>query len=62
MLHKRNCFLLDDYFKLNSSATQSHALCIQPITSTINSYHYSFFVNSVFLWNCVPFIVLSIVN
>ena len=28
MLHKRNYLLFDDYFKINSSATLSHPLCI----------------------------------
>ena len=53
---------IHDYFQFNSSTTRSHALSIQPVTSTINSYRYSFFVNSVFLWNHVPFNILSIVN
>ena len=61
MFHKENSLLFDDYFQFNSSATR-HALCIQPITSTINLICFSCFVNSVFLRNCVPYNVLSIVN
>ena len=63
MLHKRTSLLFDDYFKLNSSMnTRSHELTIQPVISTINSFRYSFFVNSVFLWNSVPISILSIVS
>ena len=61
--HKRTSLLFDDYFKLNSSMnTRSHELTIQPVISTINSFRYSFFVNSVFLWNSVPISILSIVS
>ena len=62
ILHNRNSLLFDDYFWFNSSSTRSHVLSIQPIVSTINSFRYSFFVNVVFLWNHVPFNILSIVN
>ena len=62
MLHKRTSLSFDDYFKLNSSSTRSHELSIQPVISTINSFRYSFFVNSVFLWNSVPFSILSTVS
>ena len=63
MLHKRTSLLFDDYFKLNFSVnTRSHELTIQPVISTINSFRYSFFVNSVFLWNSVPISILSIVS
>ena len=62
ILHNRNSLLFDDYFRFNCSSTRSHALSIQLIMSTINSYRYSFFVNVVFLWNRVPFNILSVVN
>ena len=38
MFHKRNLMII----QLNSSATRSYALCIQPITLTINLFCYSF--------------------
>ena len=62
MFHKGNSLSFHDYIQFNSSTTRSHALSIQPITSTINYYRYSFFVNTVFLWNRVPFNILTIVN
>jgi len=41
-------------------STRSHTLTIQPVTSSINSFHYSFFVNSPFLWNPMPYTILQI--
>ena len=48
-----------DYFQLNDSPTHSHPLTILPLLSSINAFCYSFFVNSVFLWNSITFDVLS---
>ena len=48
-----------DYFQLNDFLTRSHPLTILPFPSSINAFHYSFFVNSVFFWNSIPFDVLS---
>ena len=48
-----------EYYRLNVLSTRSHALTIYPLPSSINSYRYSFFVNSVFLWNLIPYDVLS---
>ena len=47
-----------DYFQLNDSPTRSHPLTILPLLSYINAFRYSFFVNSVFLWNSIPFDML----
>ena len=46
-------------FVLSLSATRSHKLSFQTISSTINSYCYSFVVNSIFLWNKLPLQVVS---
>ena len=59
-----------DYFQLNELTTRSHLLTIYPISSSINSYRYSFFVNTIFLWNsitCVlsapwPFLNINLYN
>ena len=48
-----------DYFQLNNSLTRSHPLTILPLLSSINAFRYLFFVNSIFLWNSIPFDVLS---
>ena len=50
-----------DYFQLNELTTHSHPLTIYPISSSINgyTYRYSFFVNTIFLWNSITCDVLS---
>jgi len=48
-----------EYYHLNKLSTHSHSLTIYPLPSSINVYRYSFFVNSIFLWNSIPFDVLS---
>ena len=48
------------HFQLSNASNRSHPLSIQPIQSSINSYRYSFFVNSPFLWNSIPFAILRI--
>ena len=49
------------HFQLsNNNFTRSHPLTIQPISSSINSYRCSFFVNSPFLWNTIPYVILKI--
>ena len=44
-----------DYYQINELSTCSHPLTIYPIPSSINNYHYSFFVNSIFLWNSISY-------
>ena len=55
-----NSLNFSDYCSFNSSCTRAHSLSLIPPQSTINSYRYSFFVNTVFLWNTVPASVLTI--
>ena len=38
----------------------SNAFLIDTSISSINPYHYSFFINSPFLWNSVPARILQI--
>ena len=60
ILHHKNLF--SNFFKLKpNSSTRSHQLTLQPISSSINAFRYSFFVNSIFLWNRIPLDILSIV-
>jgi len=61
ILHHMNSFFFKDYFQFNnSSSTRSHQLTIRPVHSSINPFRFSFFVNSIFLWNRIPFDILSI--
>ena len=51
ILHNRNSISFSDYFQLS----------IRPASSSLNSYCFSFFVNSPFLWNAVPYNILRLV-
>ena len=58
--HQRTSIKFNCHCKFNSiSSTRSHHLSIIPPQSTINSRRYSFFVNTVFLWNSVPLTILN---
>jgi len=59
-LHHRNSLSFHEHYQLCGTSTRSHSLSIHPITSTINSYCFSFFVNSPFLWNSIPYTILQL--
>ena len=61
ILHGRyDSLKLSDYCKSNTSCTRAHSMTLVPPQSTINSYQFSFFVNTTFLWNTVPYDVVSL--
>ena len=60
MLHHHISLPFSDYFTFSTAPTRSHSLSLLCKQSSINSYRYSFFVNSIFLWNSIPFSILSI--
>ena len=52
IFHYRNVISLSDHFQLSRNSTRLHPLTIKTASSSINSYCYSFFINSPFnLWN-----------
>ena len=55
-----HCHNFVNYFQLSNARTRSHPLSIQHIQSSINSYRYSFFGNSPFLWNSISYAILMI--
>ena len=55
-----HCHNFVNHFQLSNAPTRSNPLSIQPIQSSINSYRYSFFINSPFLWNSIPYVILRI--
>ena len=59
-LHHRNSLPFSEHFQLSQAPTRCHPLSIRPVTSSINSFRYSFFVNSPFLWNTIPHTILRI--
>ena len=46
--------------QFNQLPTKSHLLSLIPLTSSINCYRFSFFVNTIFLWNHIPYSILSL--
>ena len=62
LLHNKFAMSFNDYFQFNTSSTKSHSLSLVCKQSVVNSYRYSFFVNSIFTWNRLPFSVVSVVN
>ena len=60
ILHQRSCIDFNTYFTVRITCTRSHSLSLFCRQASINSFRYSFFVNSVFLWNCISHSILSI--
>ena len=56
IFYNRHSISFSDHFHLSNV----HPLHIRPASSTINSYRYSFFINSPFLWNTIPYNILKI--
>ena len=59
-LYHRNSLPFSEHFQLSQAPTRCHPLSLRPVTSSINSFRYSFFVNSPFLWNTIPHTILRI--
>ena len=55
-----NSLKISDYCTFNTSCTRAHSLSFLPPQSTINSHRYSFFVNTAFIWNTVPYTILTL--
>ena len=60
ILHKKVSIPFDSHFKFRDNNTRSHPLSLVASSSSINAYRYSFFINSPFLWNSIPFEILQI--
>jgi len=59
ILHELAPIRFADFFQLNDLSTRSHPLTIRCLPSSINAFRHSFFVNSIFIWNLIPFDVLA---
>jgi len=62
ILHGHIALKFSNYFSFTSTCTRAHSLSIQCKSSSINSYRYSFFVNSIFLWNKIHESILRLWN
>ena len=60
ILHGHVALNFHNFFSFASTCTRTHSLTIYCKQSSINSYRYSFFVNSIFLWNKIPERILCI--
>lgn len=60
IVHQHSCIDFNRYFTVLSTCTRSHCLSLFCRQASINAFRYSFFVNSIFLWNCVSYSILSI--
>ena len=60
MLHHHISLDFFNFFTLSSYPTRSHSLSILCKQSSINSFRYCFFVNSICFWNCIPLNILSV--
>ena len=58
--HERIALKFSDFFTYSSSCTRSHPFTLYCKSSTVNSFRYSFFINSVFLWNKICTSIASI--
>ena len=47
------------HFDFNTNPTRSHPLTLKSRSSSINAFRYSFFVNTPFEWNSIPYEILS---
>jgi len=59
-LHHRNSLPFNKHYQLSVTSARSQSPSICPVTSTINLYRFSFFVNSPFLWNSTPYTILQL--
>ena len=58
MLHHHISLDFSNFFTLSSSLTRSHFLSILCKHSSINSHKYSFFINNIYIWNCIPYNII----
>ena len=54
-----NSYKFLPFFNFNTNATRSHPLTLQTQSSLINTLRYSFIVNMPFVWNSIPYEILS---
>ena len=59
ILHNLTPITFTRHFELNTLPTRSHPSTLISKASTINAYRYSFFVDTPFLWNRIPYDIIS---
>ena len=59
ILHGTTSINFAHYFQFNTLVTRSHHLTLNLVSSTINAFWHSFFIAIPFLWNSIPYEILS---
>ena len=54
IVNNLDCIRFQCYFSFSNTITRSHSLSLVCNHSRINSFRYSFFIRSAFLWNSLP--------
>ena len=54
IVNNLDCIRFQHYFSFSKTITRSHSLSLVCNHSRINSFRYSFFIRSAFLWNSLP--------
>ena len=62
IINSKIAIKFSDFCSFVSSQTRQHFLSIFPLQTTINSLCYSFFGNVPFIWNKIPFKILSLAD
>ena len=60
ILHKQTPIIFSHHFGFNTNSTRSHPLALKIRSSSINAFRYSFYVNAPFVWNSIPYEILSL--
>ena len=55
IMHKQTPINSCHYFNLNINTTRSHPLTLRTRSSSINAFRYSFYMNTPFVWNSIPY-------
>ena len=59
IMQKQTPINFNNHFQFNTNSTRSHPLTLQIPSSSINALRYSFYGNAPFLWNSIPYEILS---
>ena len=62
IINSKITFKFSDFCSFVSSQTRQHSLSIFPLQTTVNSLRHSFFGNVPFIWNKIPFKILSLTD
>ena len=62
ILHGSTPLSFNNHFQFNQLPTWSHLLTLTARTSTINAYRYSFYINTPFFWNSIPYDIFSLTS